>query len=256
MPQRETVVVSEPVPVIAARPAELRAPAHGFHFSGLRMEPHIPTGHIQLFARLVAGDVLAEVAARTVEPAIKTVCEAVDAMLRIGEFEAREPDVALVRSAVAVRVLCEDLWGGADKCAVFPRKDAGRVGEAVEEDLRFVVRPVFVLIGENDNFAARLSIVIDAAGIVAHLDDPQPPIGPDRHVDRIGNQRLGRNHAQLHLLGNRERLQGFIKGERPIAGGVRQELVNAAHHDLFRSSRPAAWLEVVDHRSIDFVAAF
>jgi len=133
-------------------------------------------------------------------------------MLRIGEFEAGEPDVSLIGPAIAVGVLREEyLRSGAHKCAVAIRENSGRVWETVEKDSGLVVGSVLVLVRENHDFAARLAFVINAAGIVAHLDDPQPPIGPDRHVDRIGNQRLGRNHTQLHLFWNRKRLQGLVE---------------------------------------------
>ena len=112
--------------------------------------------------------------------------------------EAVIQDFALVGPAVAVGVLgVENVGRTGDQNAVAPRSDAGGKAEVVEKHGRAVVAAVAVGIFQAADRAAVLAFAVDAARIVAHLDDPQLAVGSPSHGDRIDHQRLGRHQLDL-----------------------------------------------------------
>src|SRR5262249_38656812 len=75
--------------------------------------------------------------------------------------------------------------------ALAPRKDAGWIAEIVEEDRRLVVGAVGFGLFEELDFAAELTLAVDAERIIAHLDDPELAVRPPGEGDGVHDERLG-----------------------------------------------------------------
>ena len=70
--------------------------------------------------------------------------------------------------------------------------------EAVEERRLLVVAAVAVFVFQVPDHAARLSLAVDAEGIIAHLDDPELAVGAPVERDRVFHQGLAATSSTLN----------------------------------------------------------
>ena len=80
--------------------------------------------------------------------------------------------------------------------------------------VELVVVAVAVGVFQTAHAAAVLALAVDAARIVAHLDDPQLAVRPPGHRDRIRHQRLGRDQLDLKArpsVRHGQRLRGRLR---------------------------------------------
>jgi hypothetical protein len=207
--------------------------------------------------------------ARTVDPAVEAVAQAVHAGLVVVRREAGQERLHLVGLAVAVGVAGEeDVGRCADEHAVAPDRHARGERERLEEDRARVVGAVAVSILEGDDASAGREVAGDAVRVVVHLRDPQAAVAAE--VDRHGarDQGLARDELDLEagahaegreLLCRRLRRDSFDARERHTEhllerrGDLAQDLVDDAPLD---AGGEACRLVVVDHRALGLVAAF
>src|SRR5262245_19270024 len=105
MPARMAVFAAKEIPPIVAHAALLGAPADRLDFAGVRLAAKIPAAKLQRLAPLEARYRPAQNAARSVDPAVQTVFQTVDArVVIIGTKSGKQlpHDIGL---AVAVCVL-------------------------------------------------------------------------------------------------------------------------------------------------------
>ena len=151
--------------------------------------------------------------------------------MRVLGAEAREDDARLVGLAVAVGVLeVQQLGAVGDVGAAVARLDAGRDQQAVGEDGGLVGPAVAVAVFEDQDLVvgdlARLDLRIDLGA-----GDPEPARGVEVHLDRLGDQRVGREQVDLEAVGDDERLALDLRvgiGDRegcplPVGAGDRHQ---------------------------------
>ena len=173
VPEPGGVVVPEPVSPVIATPGELRLRGHRLEFAGVRPETDVASADGNSLPRGKRLHLAAAVAVRSVDPAIKSPLESVEAMLLVAGRKPGEQHFPHVSPTVAIRVLRVNQIGSrSDESALAPRHHAGREGHSFEERDGLVVSPVAVGILDHFHHAARLAFAIQTQRIVPHLHDP------------------------------------------------------------------------------------
>ena len=145
--------------------------------------------------------------------------------------EAREHDAGLVGLAVAVGVLeVEQLGAVGDVRTAVARLDAGGDQQAAGEDRGLVGPAVAVAVLDDEDLVVgdlpRLDLRIDL-----RAGDPEPAGGVEVHLDRLGDDRVGREQVDLEAVGHDERLALDLRvgiGDRegcplPVGAGDRHQ---------------------------------
>ena len=206
---------AEPVVSVVPHAAILRASCHRLDHTGVRLKAEILAADVDLpiGVRRTVDDATAEAVGR-INPMVEPEREAVDPRLVVLGVETREHLSDHVRSTVAIGILTvENVRCGADQSALSPRQNARGKRNAVHEHRGLIVATVAIRIGEHPDPSARFPFSIDALWVVAHLDDPQTPVGAEFDRDRIQYQRFGCD--ELHG----EARPGPQRGERLLRRG-------------------------------------
>src|SRR5205085_4962418 len=106
-----------------------------------------------------------------------------DAQLRgVAVVEAGENDAALVRAAIAVRVLQKDyVWRASDEHTAAPTHDAVWKSQAVGEHRSFIKAAIAIGIFEQRDDAGRRLAFAGASGIAAIFDNIEAARFVERH---------------------------------------------------------------------------
>src|SRR5512145_1856970 len=134
MPEPGGIVVAKPVSPIVAPPSILRLRGHRFDLAGVRAEAHVAAADGNHLAGRERFHPAAAVTVGSVNPAVESPLEAVEAMLLVARVEAGEQNLAHVRTVIAIGVLgVEQIRCGGYEHALSPRHHAGRKRHAFQE---------------------------------------------------------------------------------------------------------------------------
>ena len=155
-----------------------------------------------------------------VQTPLRSPAERVEDVVGVLGAETGEHDLGLVGLAARLaRLEVDQLGAVGDIGAAVARGHAGRDQQAVGEDGGLVGFAVAVGVLKDDDLVvgllARLDLRVDLAG-----GDPKPALRVEVHLDRLGEQRVGRVQRDLEALRDDERL-AFDLGVRIRDGGVR-----------------------------------
>jgi len=127
-------------------------------------------------------------------------------MVGIFGAKARQERLPAIGAAVAVGVgEMHQLGAVSDVCAAVPRLDARGDEEAVGEDGCLVGLAVAVAIFEHHDPVVR-HLPRQDLRVDLGTGDPEPAGRIEVHLDRLGDQRVGRVERNLEALGHLERL--------------------------------------------------
>jgi hypothetical protein len=129
-------------------------------------------------------------------------------VLRVGLSEPGEKDLAHVRSAVAVSILrVQEVRSARHEYAPAPGHHASWKEQPIEEDRGLVEASVAVHVREANDPAPSSTLVVEAKGIVPHLDDPEPSIRSPVEGDRASNQGFRRDQLDLETWPRTQRAE-------------------------------------------------
>ncbi len=256
------VVAAELVSPVVSNPSLLGQAGGRLEGPEVGLDPEVATAERHLLAGPLPSDRAADQAIRAVDPVVEPVGQAVDAGLEILGREPPVEELADVGPAVAVEILrIQDVRCRADEHALLPGHHAGREREVVEEGGRPIISTVAVGVFQRDDPPAGLAIAVEAAGVVAHLADPELAVGSP--VDRYGtlHQRFGGDKLNLETLGHPDRGESF--GRRGPAcrffrGQERRRDEPSDRRDdlVLDPGLEPGRLAVIDHRPAPLVAPF
>ena len=288
MHEHRSVVAAEPVaPVIANSPL-LRRSRSGLENSGVRIEAEIPLAQSDHGTGLHAGDFTTKQTARTIDPAIKAIFQAVDSSLIVVSRKAREQLPHVIRFSITVRVFrIQDVRGGTNQQTISPNRHSGWKRNAIEKNFRPIVLTITVVIVHapnlsaivqgfrcisgtwrltNSTFRLRLSAYRPPLRIIIHFCDPQPPIGAESNRDGTFNQRFRRDKFCSKAGFGSQRGNGLSRRQRGHSISLRgvdsrrylclELRFHTVNNDLFNARGVRRGDVIVDHRPAAFVAAF
>jgi hypothetical protein len=230
------VVEREVVAPLVEGVAELRAPGARLDLPRVQPEAHRVSADRELGRARLVGKAQRRAAVaeqlgidhgtrrpfvREVDPVVEAEDGGVDGVLRVREREAGEDLLALLRLAVAVRVLqVPDVGRGGDEHALAVTHHARRQHEPVGEHAAALEAAVAVAILEQPDAAGGPGV----ERIARHLDHEQAPVLVEIERDRRGDVRLGRHELDRVAGFELERLAGLVGSEgrdSPVTGRQR-----------------------------------
>ena len=122
-----------------------------------------------------------------------------------------------------------------DEHAVVDERYSAGHHQSVRE-FRALIHPAITIgIGQDRDRAdgGIFADAIDIGHVAAHLDHPDPAVGPDLHGDGIEDERIGGDDFDLKAGGEVERFQGLLdrqgrrRGNVPMLGGWPLRVVGA-----------------------------
>ena len=157
----------------------------------------IAVGHRECLAGFDRHGVAARVAVGCTA-SCQSVKQAVDLVLRIALLEAGVEHHLLVRHAGAGGVFgVEDLGSGDDEGPLVPGQHGCREMQTVEENGHLVEFTGPLGIFEDLDPPTGLALVVQTERIVAHLNDPEPAVGPEAEAGRAGDKWLSGHQLDL-----------------------------------------------------------
>jgi hypothetical protein len=156
--------------------------------------------------------------------------EGVQQVVRVFGAKAREHDPPLVGLPIAIQVAEMEELGAIGH--VGPVRvvgnNAGGNQQPLREDGRLVGPPIEIGIFQDEDFVAgllaRKDVRIDFAG-----GNPQPALGIEVHLDRFGQERLGRPEVDFQTLSQAERLA--LQLRIGVGNGFQVALRQGGRHD-------------------------
>ena len=137
-----------------------------------------------------------------VQHAVRPPTEAVQHVVRVFGAEAGEDDAALIGFAVAIGVgQVYEVGAVGDVNAAIARFQAGWDEQAVRENGHFVGAAGTLGIFEDNDLVVGLLAWLDLRVSLA-ASDPEPAASVEVHLDRLGQQRIGREKVDLEAVGD------------------------------------------------------
>ena len=220
--------------------AVLPAARLGLEAHAARVETEVASAQIERRAGVGSSGfhgVAADGAGRAVDAIVEAPVQRVDERLHVeprrAAAETGEDYLALVRLAVAIRILQpEDVGRRADEDAAAVADDRGGPRQVVGKDGGLVELAVAVRVFEQPD-APRVRRLVAPLGVVNHLDHEEPAVLVEGHRDRAVDERFAGDEFEaktlLHLEGRRR---------------VRRLDCREARHILRRHLRRSAGLAV------------
>ena len=138
----------------------------------------------------------------------------------LGALEPREAarhDRGRLGAAVAIEILRPHQVRRLDDERAFTMEgDRARQHERVQHDLPFVHAAIAISIDQTHDAADRLALTraVEVAHVARHLDDPQRPIGMERHGHGRHDHRLAGDELDPEALGHAHGGQRLVRRER------------------------------------------